>query len=93
MRAIRPGLDNFMRKGQGTGGGLKPQIKGEDRPIDLSRVNNPVQEARNKNVLSQLDQISKQNMNARLSKSPTTVMKKDSNNRQDTRVKSPKKVA
>ena len=93
LRAIRPGLDNFMKKGQGHGGGLKPQIKREDQPIDLSRVNNPVQDARNKNVLNQLDQISKQNMNARLSKSPTAVIKSKSPDRQAAKIKPSKTVA
>lgn len=53
---------------------------------------NPAQEAKNKNVLSQLDQISRQNMHARLSKSPTAVSKSKSPNRQAAKIKPAKTV-
>ena len=91
MRALRPGLQNFVKKGQGHGGGRKPQINRDDQPIELSRVN-PAQEARNKNVLSQLDQISRQNMHARLSKSPTAASKSRSPQRPAANVKAAKTI-
>ena len=64
MKAIRPAFSNFIKKGAGSGGGSKPDVSLHDKPIAVTKVNSSL-EAQNRNVLSQLDQISRQNMNAR----------------------------
>jgi len=54
-----------MRKGTGLGGGSKPNLNLLDQRNDLGRKVTTSLEAQNVNVLRQLDQISRQNTNAR----------------------------
>ena len=56
MKAIRPAFSNFMKKGQGSGGGSKPDvnIKEKEKAVGIGRMNHSL-ENQNKNVLNQLD--------------------------------------
>ena len=64
-RAIRPAFKQFIRKGEGSGGGSKPNVNLVDQRNDPGRKVTTSLEAQNVDVLRQLDQISRANTNAR----------------------------